>query len=932
MKKFMNIFVLVAAAAMALASCQKPEIENVEPQEYEYTFLIGSADTKATVGETCVEWEKDDKMGVYAKTSGGEISYNAKGFITPAESGESAIMQVYSFKPLAVDDMIYTYYPYTENNSNVPTEVALSIPALQDGKDDMPMVSIPLSLTSSLEGFKNTPVEAGAIKLVNLGSVIEFNVYTETDTYASEVVKSVTFEADKALAGGFAFDLTRVDYSKESTLSITNLTENTVVANVSDLTVGTKANPAVVKMVVAPGTYKGSVVVKTDAAIYTFPISIAKEFKRSAVKPLNVNLANGEREIFVTTYPTLTSEEIQTKIAASACSYGVEKIYDDVEDGVIWTSTCYTSANGRPWLQMKKDAAVYIAMESTSDIKNVIVTVTNATNSSGGVADIAKHGAYEGNLSLNTSADGNGVEVAKGPATDNKVVLTPNGNYNKLYLKTDAAARIWNIQLTTSGTVNVKPAIGASDISVSARGVEDAELEYTLVNPDGSTLTVTCDGEVVTSASVNNEIITYSVAENITSDEKNGAITISYGDIEKVVSVSQKGAVLTSTQTEIVLAPEAAAKKSFTITSDFDWATVINGTGFTISPESYIWAEGGKQSVTVTATSENTSEAGLIVLGTIKFISDSGQEIVVTVKQESSYVDESLATATLTFDDINKRTVGTAEQQVWTENYVTFTNNKSTSTNDVNLEAISPIRCYASSSILVEMTYDISEIEFNCETEEYATNLSNSITDATVVTNKKVTVKLPSPSTSFTIPTLAKQVRLYSLTVKYSGKNLGGGEGDEGGDESEPSVVFYESFDSFTSTGGNDGKFNSSGSTKISIKGWTFENAYNANACIKLGGGSTKGSATTPALGQPGDMTLTFKAAAWNKDDEKTTLKLSVSNGGALSISSVEMSKTEWTEFKVTISGATASTQIKFEGYQNSSSRFFLDEVKVVKN
>ena len=77
MKKLMKIFVLVAAVAMALASCQKPEIENVQPQEYEYTFLIGNADTKATVGETCVEWEAGDQMGVYTISTSG-TSYNAK--------------------------------------------------------------------------------------------------------------------------------------------------------------------------------------------------------------------------------------------------------------------------------------------------------------------------------------------------------------------------------------------------------------------------------------------------------------------------------------------------------------------------------------------------------------------------------------------------------------------------------------------------------------------------------------------------------------------------------------------------------------------------------------------------------------------------------------------------------------------------------------
>ena len=152
------------------------------------------------------------------------------------------------------------------------------------------------------------------------------------------------------------------------------------------------------------------------------------------------------------------------------------------------------------------------------------------------------------------------------------------------------------------------------------------------------------------------------------------------------------------------------------------------------------------------------------------------------------------------------------------------------------------------------------------------------------------------------------------------------------GGSDEPVEVLYESFDTQNGTGGNDNDFAASGNTKITITGWTLSNVYNAKKCIKAGGSSALGSVETPALGQAGDMTLTFKAAAWNNSSEKTTLKLSVSGGGTLSHSTVTMSKTAWTEYTVTITGATASTKIKFEGQQASKGRFFLDEVRVVKN
>lgn len=286
MKKLMNIFVLVAIVAMALVSCQKPGVDNVEPQEYEYTFLIGDADTKATVGENCVEWEVGDKVGTFNSKSNNKYS--------SVTAIEPATLSVYAPSDgnsagLKENEVLHFYYPYASGDVE-KTSVAMSIPTQQDGDDDMPMVSLPFTVTSATTEAQNE--YAGVIKFANLGSVIEFNIYTDNVEYAEEIVKSVTFEADEALAGGFTFDLTQVDYSNEATLSINSvLTETAVVANASnDLVVGTKEEPAIVKMIVAPGTYAGNIVVKTNAATYTFPISDAKEFKRSTVKPLGLRL------------------------------------------------------------------------------------------------------------------------------------------------------------------------------------------------------------------------------------------------------------------------------------------------------------------------------------------------------------------------------------------------------------------------------------------------------------------------------------------------------------------------------------------------------------------------------------------------------------------------------------------------------------------
>lgn len=287
MKKIMKVFVFVAVAAMALVSCNKQEIENPN-QAVEYVFLLGhdGEDTRATLGESSVVWESGDKLGTFTPSGNNNYSSISLG-------DEFATVSVYANNGLAKDDKIYCYYPYNSEAGKSSEAVNLNIPTTQngsDGKDAMPMASLPFTVKNASSSSQTE--YAGEIKMANLASVIEFHVYSESTEYQSEKVKSVTFNAEQVIAGNFTFDLTAVDYSKKETLNISGYEAKTVVSTISTpVTVSANKDAAtVVKMVVAPGSYTGNVVVTTDKANYTYPISTAKEFKRSGVKPLGVNL------------------------------------------------------------------------------------------------------------------------------------------------------------------------------------------------------------------------------------------------------------------------------------------------------------------------------------------------------------------------------------------------------------------------------------------------------------------------------------------------------------------------------------------------------------------------------------------------------------------------------------------------------------------
>ena len=154
-----------------------------------------------------------------------------------------------------------------------------------------------------------------------------------------------------------------------------------------------------------------------------------------------------------------------------------------------------------------------------------------------------------------------------------------------------------------------------------------------------------------------------------------------------------------------------------------------------------------------------------------------------------------------------------------------------------------------------------------------------------------------------------------------------------------PTVIFYETFDSCDSTGGNDNNFGTASNNAMDSNpdnytdnaGWTFVKGYPADHCAKMGGSSALGSATTPALGiTASTATLTFRAAAFNNSAENTTLKLSVIGNGELSETSVTLKIAEWDDsYSVTITDGDADTKIKFEGGAASKGRFYLDDVKV---
>ena len=144
-------------------------------------------------------------------------------------------------------------------------------------------------------------------------------------------------------------------------------------------------------------------------------------------------------------------------------------------------------------------------------------------------------------------------------------------------------------------------------------------------------------------------------------------------------------------------------------------------------------------------------------------------------------------TATLSFANTAQRTIYTTSQQVWEQNGITFTNNKSNSTTNV-ADYAAPARFYKNSEIIVECSLgNITQIVFACNSSSYASALETSISGSTV-SGSNVTVALDGTSNSYTISSLTGgQVRMDEVTVTYTTTG-------EGGDTPDPVDVAEPTF------------------------------------------------------------------------------------------------------------------------------------------
>ena len=342
------------------------------------------------------------------------------------------------------------------------------------------------------------------------------------------------------------------------------------------------------------------------------------------------------------------------------------------------------------------------------------------------------------------------------------------------YKGLSAQARANSLTVTYVVADPTAPSITAGNVTgVSARGVESAVLTYEIDNLEYSDLIVTCDRTVVTSASMSEDgVINYVVSANATTSARDGSISISNsnGTVTRNVIVSQLAPVFTVSRPAVELGATADSQTTVTVTvtSDFDWTLSFEGTGYTVTPDSYTWDEDAKETVTIKAKANRTEE-GVAELGTITLVnSTTGQKLTIKVTQATSFVAQ--GAVTLEMDIFANKGTLSGKSISWTKDGFKVTNNQASSSNAIRTSDSDHFRLYANSELIfTSSSKKFNKVVVTCTSPSYASALETSAKKAELtatVSGSLVTISTSSPTTVMPTIKMSAQSRIKKVVVE----------------------------------------------------------------------------------------------------------------------------------------------------------------------
>ena len=273
-------FLPVFIAAVLCFSCEKPV---AEPDFYEYHFDLSYG---GEVENSGFSLKAGDQVGLFlvnGTTLTGEVE---------EESGGRTVKAVSRVR-IPDETAVYPYYPYISDCSDYGY---LDVVISSDQKGDihsLPLSGEPFRLQTGENGEP-----AGTIRLRSMAALVGVSIFS-SGTSVGEEIESVYLRTTdgSALAGKASARLTSVfvgvnrapelSFSEKDGHPYVNLDRASVVAS------SASGDIAPYYLLVAPGTYSGTLTVVTDAATYSLPIA-DRTFSAESINSLAIDLADSQ--------------------------------------------------------------------------------------------------------------------------------------------------------------------------------------------------------------------------------------------------------------------------------------------------------------------------------------------------------------------------------------------------------------------------------------------------------------------------------------------------------------------------------------------------------------------------------------------------------------------------------------------------------------
>lgn len=616
---------MALAASLSLTNCTEKIEGPIAPATPAGIPFEISADisTKTTNNELATQWAPGDAINLFHAVAGTTDYVSDNDFKLDATRDGVFTGNLTSALDASQSYDWYAIYPY---NKALTTPAATNkgyiflgqiatrgFRTIQEGNDlKSHLCGIALPLYGVAKGLASDVKPKIAMK--NLASVVAVKV--KNTTTEPLVVKSVAFTSTEDIVGGYFVNFTgeNVVYTGSG---------NNFVSSTASLTVN-----------------NGEAIVANSEATFFIPI---KPHKAASGSTLKISVNGYEKPLKLPKDVTFTAGSIKTLVFnfdKTQCTFDFSS-KDSIESMGL-------KAPAKEGANISSNTLTVGAVSMTSTDGGTPTRIWNS------------NGSYDLRVYAKSKTQNNGSLTFKVPAGYLITKVVFNGTAPLSVTEGSYTDNVWkgstqSVTFTATKTCNikavnvfyevgeVKPLISATDItSISARGESAGELAYTIENPvEGTTLSGSCDGTVVTSVIDNGDGKTflYEVSKNL-DVAREGWIKLTYGDVEKNIKVSQNAPVFTVSRSEVELKADNSASATITIISDFGWtATTSEGAGFMIDPESY--KEGsnadGKTTMTIVAHEANTVE-GIKNLGNITITNnDIEQTLSVNVTQLSSY-------------------------------------------------------------------------------------------------------------------------------------------------------------------------------------------------------------------------------------------------------------------------------------------------------